>query len=40
MALKTRSDYFGLETGIDTKEIIATSRLKESVDGIGVPTRR
>jgi len=40
MALKTRSDYFGLETGIDTKEIIATSRLVSRLMGIGVPPNK
>ena len=40
MALKTRSDYFGLETGIDPKEIIATSRLVSRLMAIGVPPNK
>ncbi|MDA0710252.1 MAG: 2-isopropylmalate synthase [bacterium] len=36
MALVTRSDYFGLTTGIKTTEIVATSRLVSRLMGIGV----
>ncbi len=34
MALKTRADFFGLTTGIDTKRIYRTSKLVSSVIGI------
>ena len=40
MALKTRGDYFGLETNVDTKEIITTSRLVSRLMGIGVPPNK
>ena len=36
MALRTRKDYFGLETGIHTKKLYATSRLVSHVTGIVV----
>jgi 2-isopropylmalate synthase len=36
MALKTRNDYFGFETGINTKEIYKTSRLVSRLTGIMV----
>ncbi|MFI5294922.1 MAG: 2-isopropylmalate synthase [Thermodesulfovibrionales bacterium] len=36
MALKTRKDFFNAETGINTKEIIRTSRLVSKVTGIPV----
>ncbi len=34
MALKTRKDYFGFETGINTKEIYKTSRLVSRLTGM------
>jgi 2-isopropylmalate synthase len=34
MALRQRRDYFGLDTGINTREIIRTSRLVSSITGI------
>ncbi len=40
MALKTRNDYFGLETNVDTQEIITTSRLVSRLMGIGVPPNK
>lgn len=36
MALKTRHDIFGLETGIDTTQIVPTSRLVSTVTGYPV----
>lgn len=36
MALKTKRDYFGVETNIKTDEIIATSRLVSSLTGLRV----
>jgi 2-isopropylmalate synthase len=40
MAIRTRGDYFGLECGVDTKEIIPTSRLVSRLMGIGVPPNK
>ncbi len=40
MALRTRRDYFGLETEIDAHEIIATSRLVSRLMGIAVPPNK
>ncbi len=36
MAVKTRSDIFGLETGIDTSQIVATSKLVSTITGYPV----
>ena len=36
MALRTRHDLFGLETGIDTTHIVPTSRLVSSITGFPV----
>ncbi|MDO5687522.1 MAG: 2-isopropylmalate synthase [Neisseria sp.] len=36
MALKTRHDVFGLETGIDTTQIVPTSRLVSTITGYPV----
>jgi len=36
MAIKTRHDYFGLTTGIDTKHIVPTSRLVSQITGFVV----
>lgn len=36
MALRTRHDYFGLQTGIQTRRLYATSRLISHVTGIAV----
>ncbi len=36
MALKTRADYFGVETGVRTEEIFRTSRLVSTLTGIVV----
>jgi 2-isopropylmalate synthase len=36
MALRTRSDYFGVDTGVDTKQLYATSRLVSQVSGFAV----
>ncbi len=36
MAVKTRGDYFGLQTGINTKRLYPTSRLVANVTGIHV----
>jgi 2-isopropylmalate synthase len=40
MALATRRDFFGISTGINTKQIIATSRLVSSVTGVAVPPNK
>ncbi len=40
MALATRRDYFGASTGIDTRQIMATSRLVSSVTGVAVPPNK
>jgi len=40
MALKTRSDYFGLSTRVVAKEILATSRLVSRLMGINVPPNK
>ncbi|MGY8903334.1 MAG: 2-isopropylmalate synthase [Burkholderiales bacterium] len=36
MAIKTRKDYFGLEVGIDTKQIVAASRMVSQTTGFVV----
>jgi 2-isopropylmalate synthase len=36
MAVKTRSDFFGLDTGIDTTHIVPTSRLVSQITGFVV----
>jgi 2-isopropylmalate synthase len=40
MAIRTRQDYFGVDTGINTREIMATSRLVTSVTGVQVPPNK
>ena len=40
MALRVRRDYFGVDTGIDTSEIAATSRLVELATGYDVPPNK
>ena len=40
MALRVRRDYFGVDTGVDTSEIAATSRLVELATGYGVPPNK
>jgi 2-isopropylmalate synthase len=40
MALRTRRDYFGVETGIDAREFYRTSRLVSSLLGIKVPPNK
>jgi 2-isopropylmalate synthase len=40
MALKTRQDYFGLDTQVEAREIIATSRLVSRLMGIAVPPNK
>ena len=36
MAIKTRTDFYNLETGIDTREIVPSSRLVSSITGFPV----
>lgn len=36
MALKTRKDYFGIESGVDTRHIVACSKLVSSLTGFFV----
>jgi 2-isopropylmalate synthase len=40
MALRTRADYFGVHTGIDTRELHRTSRLVSDLLGIQVPPNK
>jgi 2-isopropylmalate synthase len=40
MALKTRGEFFGLETGIDTTRLYPTSRLVSSITGMHVPRNK
>jgi 2-isopropylmalate synthase len=40
MALRTRADYFGVRTGIDTRELHRTSRLVSDLLGIPVPPNK
>jgi len=40
MALKTRSDFFGLETGIETTRLYPTSRLVSSITGMHPPRNK
>ena len=40
MALRTRCDYFGLETGVDTREFCRTSRLVADMLGMAVPPNK
>jgi 2-isopropylmalate synthase len=40
MALKTRSEYFGLETGLDTTRLYPTSRLVASITGMHIPRNK
>src|SRR5205823_700220 len=40
MALKVKRDLFGVATGIDTRELGATSRLVEQLTGYAVPRNK
>src|SRR5436309_4856710 len=40
MALKVRADHFGLETGIDTREIYNTSRMVSNLTGLLVQANK
>ena len=40
MALQVRGDRFGLGTGVNTAEIVRTSRLVSSISGISVPPNK
>jgi len=40
MALKTRSDFFGLETGVVTEQIYPASRLVSQITGIAIPINK
>jgi 2-isopropylmalate synthase len=40
MAIRTRKDYFGIETGINTKEFYKTSRMVSEMMGIAVPANK
>ncbi len=40
MAIKTRADFFGLSTNIDTKKIYRTSKLVSNVVGIKLPPNK
>jgi 2-isopropylmalate synthase len=40
MALRTRAEFFGLETGVDTTRLYPTSRLVSSITGMHVPRNK
>jgi len=40
MAIRTRRDFFGVSTGINTREIMAASRLVTGVTGVQVPPNK
>jgi 2-isopropylmalate synthase len=40
MALKTRSEFFGLETGVETTKLYPTSRLVSSITGMHPPRNK
>lgn len=40
MAIKTRAEYFGLQTGINTKRLYPTSRLVSSITGMHPPRNK
>lgn len=40
MALKTRAEFFGVETGIDSTRLFPTSRLVSSITGMQVPRNK
>ncbi|HSD70883.1 MAG TPA: 2-isopropylmalate synthase, partial [Woeseiaceae bacterium] len=40
MALRTRAEYFGLETGVDTTRLYPASRLVSSITGMQVPRNK
>jgi 2-isopropylmalate synthase len=40
MALKTRAEYFGVTTNIDTRKLYPTSRLVSSITGMHVPRNK
>ncbi|NQV86670.1 MAG: 2-isopropylmalate synthase [Woeseiaceae bacterium] len=40
MALKTRAEFFGLETGVDTTRLYPTSRLVSSITGMHPPRNK
>ncbi|MCC5794195.1 MAG: 2-isopropylmalate synthase [Chromatiales bacterium] len=40
MALRTRQEHFGLETGVDSRRLYPTSRLVASVTGMQVPRNK
>ncbi len=40
MAINTRADYFGITTGINTKQIYKTSKLVSSITGVAIPPNK
>jgi len=40
MALKTRSEFFGMETGVETTRLYPTSRLVSSITGMHLPRNK
>jgi len=40
MALRTRNDYFGVDTGLDTRELYRTSRMVAQAFDMAVPTNK
>jgi len=40
MALKTRADFFGIDTAVDTRKLYPTSRLVSTITGMTVPRNK
>ena len=40
MAIRTRAEHFGVETGVDTRRLYPTSRLVSSITGMHVPRNK
>ncbi len=40
MALKTRADYFGLETALDTRKLYPTTKLVSTITGMAIPRNK
>ena len=40
MALKTRADYFGISTGLDTRKLYPTSKLVSTITGMTIPRNK
>ncbi|MFT4591259.1 MAG: 2-isopropylmalate synthase [Gammaproteobacteria bacterium] len=40
MALKTRADYFGIDTGLDTRKLYPTAKLVSTITGMSIPRNK